>query len=455
MNRAQKLFGARNKSRHAPARMSSEPRFEREAQAAAANVGESPAPRDFARVRVHTDTEAHEHAEALGARAFTCGRDIYFGDGEFAPQSPAGRELIRHEMTHVAQQSAAGQTALQFDPKNEKAGIGAKPPAESFITMTESGSEDGFILFDHDDAVLDSGDEKEVLRLIGSPQAAVNLHLHGYASTEGPGEYNTNLSAHRAAAVQRFLKDKLPEGSKVTLFAHGETKEFGKSGSNRRVGVSLVSPLFPPGGAVFKPHLGMDLQLSLGKPPTILDPKLSRPNESPDLTTPYTLDPATLGAPAVAPPVLAPAKIPYNLMDLAAIHTPFALRGTNAAAQGADITGDWQRFYKQYDFLGEGLAARAANWTLSNAYDAYLARNQPNIFDTSKADFAAAYPGEHHTPIIPIITPDTLAFAKEYGGKYGAPAARAVGGAIDWWFQTVGDLISEKLFRVEKKKKKK
>jgi hypothetical protein len=79
-----------------------------------------------------------------------------------------------------------------------------------------------------------------------------------------------------------------------------------------------------------------------------------------------------------------------------------------------------------------------------------MARNQPNIFDKSNADFAAAYPGEHHTPIIPIITPETVEYARKYGGK----AAEVVGGAVSGSFQAGGDWISEHIFRVEKKKKK-
>ena len=64
--------------------------------------------RDFAGVRVHTDTRAQESAEALGAKAFTLGDDIYFGKGRYAPSTTEGRALVAHELTHVVQQH--GQT---------------------------------------------------------------------------------------------------------------------------------------------------------------------------------------------------------------------------------------------------------------------------------------------------------------------------------------------------------
>jgi outer membrane protein OmpA-like peptidoglycan-associated protein len=387
--------------------------------------------------------------ENFGARALALGNDIFFAPGEYLPETKNGQALLAHEITHTAQQAQTGAQALQFQPKGEKAGIGAKPPAESFIKMTDTGSEDGFILFEEDDAALDSGDEKEVLHAVGAQKDPVNVHIHGYASAEGPAEYNTNLSAHRAAAVKRFLDGKLPEGSKVTLFAHGETKTFGKTERNRRVGVSLVSPLFPPGGVGFKPNLRLGLELSLGKPAPAFDPTRITPPKPPGVAPGYSLDPATLET-TVPPAAPTPAKIPNHLMNLPAMHAPFALRGTSAAAQGADITGDFARYYKQYDFLGESLAARGANWTVSNAYDAYMARNQPNIFDKSNADFAAAYPGEKHTPIIPIITPQTLEYARKYGGK----GAGVAGSAVSGFFQAGGDWISEHIFRVEKKKKK-
>lgn len=61
----------------------------------------------FADVRVHADAEA---AAAVQARAFTLGRNIVFGSGEYAPDTTAGKQLLAHELTHVIQQGAAGST---------------------------------------------------------------------------------------------------------------------------------------------------------------------------------------------------------------------------------------------------------------------------------------------------------------------------------------------------------
>lgn len=59
---------------------------------------------DFARVRLHTGSGAAHIAQRLGARAFTVGRDVFFGRGEFDAHGSAGRRLIAHELTHVVQQ---------------------------------------------------------------------------------------------------------------------------------------------------------------------------------------------------------------------------------------------------------------------------------------------------------------------------------------------------------------
>src|SRR5829696_4484536 len=61
---------------------------------------------DFSHVRIHTDAKAAESAAAVGARAYTVGRDIVFGAGLFSPNSRSGQELLAHELTHVAQQRA-------------------------------------------------------------------------------------------------------------------------------------------------------------------------------------------------------------------------------------------------------------------------------------------------------------------------------------------------------------
>lgn len=59
---------------------------------------------DFSGVRVHTDEAAHRAAATVNARAYTVGSDIAFQHHQYDPASSAGRELLAHELVHVAQQ---------------------------------------------------------------------------------------------------------------------------------------------------------------------------------------------------------------------------------------------------------------------------------------------------------------------------------------------------------------
>ena len=60
---------------------------------------------DFSDVRVHTSPEAADLSSQLSAKAFTTGKDIFFGEKAYAPGSSSGQELLAHELTHVVQQS--------------------------------------------------------------------------------------------------------------------------------------------------------------------------------------------------------------------------------------------------------------------------------------------------------------------------------------------------------------
>jgi hypothetical protein len=89
---------------------------------------------DFSQVRVHTDSQAGESARDVNAQAYTVGRNVVFGHGDFQPRTPEGRLLLAHELVHVVQQAAprtAGQGMLDdrqaegAERKAESAAIGA------------------------------------------------------------------------------------------------------------------------------------------------------------------------------------------------------------------------------------------------------------------------------------------------------------------------------------------
>jgi hypothetical protein len=62
---------------------------------------------DFSKVKVHHDARAAESAETINARAYTYGRNVVFGAGQYAPNTSEGKKLLAHELTHVVQQGEA------------------------------------------------------------------------------------------------------------------------------------------------------------------------------------------------------------------------------------------------------------------------------------------------------------------------------------------------------------
>lgn len=60
---------------------------------------------DLSRIRIHTDQQAAESAQAVNALAYTVGNHVVFGSSSYSPHSAAGLHLLTHELAHTAQQS--------------------------------------------------------------------------------------------------------------------------------------------------------------------------------------------------------------------------------------------------------------------------------------------------------------------------------------------------------------
>jgi hypothetical protein len=90
---------------------------------------------DFSRVRVHTDARAAESAWAVDALAYTVGRNVVFGAGQYVPASSAGQQLLAHELTHVVQQNLPGvaerHERLRFVPESDATESEARTTAQS------------------------------------------------------------------------------------------------------------------------------------------------------------------------------------------------------------------------------------------------------------------------------------------------------------------------------------
>lgn len=76
--------------------------------------------RDFSDVRVHTGSLAARSAADVGAHAYTVGRDVVFGAGQYAPGTRAGDSLLAHELVHTVQQEhSRSPSVVQREPDAE------------------------------------------------------------------------------------------------------------------------------------------------------------------------------------------------------------------------------------------------------------------------------------------------------------------------------------------------
>ena len=81
----------------------------------------------LSRARIHTGQEPARRAAAENALAYTVGRDIWFGAGQYRPDTAAGQQLIAHEAVHVAQQMRTGQTMMQRQQANAGGAVQMPP----------------------------------------------------------------------------------------------------------------------------------------------------------------------------------------------------------------------------------------------------------------------------------------------------------------------------------------
>ena len=234
---------------------------------------------DFSGVRIHTDARSASLSSSLNARAFTVGRHVAFGRGQFAPNSHAGRWLIAHELAHVAQQShvdqmtPASRGALEAEADSAAQAVTAgesfhphhtAEPAQSLTAPVATGpgrvevpSADRVVLtnFDIERATL----KPEWVGAIALVAAMLNLdpsreaEITGHADSTGPPDLNLDLSLDRANTIQQDLETRVLEravASPVTV-GLGEAVPLDTNATaagrerNRRVEIRMVDRPLP------------------------------------------------------------------------------------------------------------------------------------------------------------------------------------------------------------------
>lgn len=229
---------------------------------------------DLGGVRIHDDARAAHSAEALGALAFTLGSDIAFAAGHYAPDTPGGRLLLAHELTHVVQQRdqalapgapgvlGGGPAEAEAAAAGERAARGERVQVvertQPVLARQEGGGEDLPSL--DATAVLWFGLASDELRQDAEVDSSVHLALaleriqrhyeaagesqqillHGYASVEGDEGGNVELSGRRAIRVKNLLIASGIESRRIVVLAHGPDASLPGLEWNRRVEVELT-----------------------------------------------------------------------------------------------------------------------------------------------------------------------------------------------------------------------
>jgi OmpA family len=293
--------------------------------------------------------------------------------------------------------------------------IGRKPPGEPFTRVPAArGEEKLHFLFDFDSAELSGSASKQLDDVVGQYRGALYVDIRGYSNSEGNTAYDLNLAAHRAATVQRLMLPLLPRASEIRLFAHGDTDAWGNVPANRRAGVRVwPAPSLTTPPSVFAPR-------PLLPPLTYRNPEVDlfgNPVAKPDLTyRPRTewveADPRR---PAYDPFRLPPLQRPPGVPDWSSLRGPFTNRGLRLNDRDIQSVQDnWNRTYLWGIGLGlsPDTSTLVANKLTTAAYDMQLAREAPNFWD--KVDREGTLLGISRSPIVPVITPESLRFVSKF-----------------------------------------
>jgi len=147
---------------------------------------------DFSDVRVHTGEQAASSAQAINARAYTVGKDVVFGAGQYNPGMTEGKRLLAHELTHVVQQAgtSASPNRLVSEP-SDTAEVEALVTSEQLIQSVGSS--------------------------IPKSKAAATALIHRDGSTQPTPSSSTPVSTAANAVTPPPLSPPAPQGETYTF----------------------------------------------------------------------------------------------------------------------------------------------------------------------------------------------------------------------------------------------
>lgn len=105
---------------------------------------------DLSSVRIHADGTAGESARTISARAYALDNHIVFGDGEYRPETSAGKLLLAHELAHIVQDRRAtrdGGAALAIRRQKKARHDKSAPKGKEFTVELDHGHEGRYRIY--------------------------------------------------------------------------------------------------------------------------------------------------------------------------------------------------------------------------------------------------------------------------------------------------------------------
>lgn len=269
---------------------------------------------DFSSVRVHADAHGDARTQALGADAYTQGSDVHFAADRYRPETPAGAELLAHELAHVVQQSSASAVL----PRVSEPGEASEREADQAASAALHGGEarvsagrsvpavqrqraqnappdfrlrpspwfqrsmgrlviDGFptgkstLTADQRDRI---SSHAGMLKTLLDSEAGGRVSITGHGDAVGTAARNLALGMERAQAVKAVLVAAGIASELIDLDSAGETQPAkpapGAETQNRRAVIGYSPPLRLPGMPGLQPptfDLAPTPKLDLGRTP--------------------------------------------------------------------------------------------------------------------------------------------------------------------------------------------
>jgi len=209
------------------------------------NFMESRFDADFSDVKIHADSGAAQINHELNAKAFTIGKDIYFNEGQYQPNSDSGKHLLAHELAHTVQQKGVIRR-IPKDRNGRPLGFFPTPEQEAYDKETYEIKEWKKVLARFDKGELDDRDLANGRlrnRLTGLTTAEINALMTKIKDYQQKNPAIDTTKILEWLEVRKEISTPMPDGAVVNRDPITDTvKSYSLMVNNIRV--TVVSDAF-------------------------------------------------------------------------------------------------------------------------------------------------------------------------------------------------------------------